>query len=57
MGQVTFRFTFYNFPFQYIYLLQEFDPVKYILDNIPSEDSDATYFDKQVCGANIKKKN
>ncbi|XP_078155670.1 coiled-coil protein [Carex rostrata] len=26
---------------------EEFDPVKYILDNIPSEDSDATYFDKQ----------
>ncbi|KAJ3681911.1 hypothetical protein LUZ60_014484 [Juncus effusus] len=26
---------------------EEFDPVKYILDNIPSEDSDSTYFERQ----------
>jgi hypothetical protein len=43
---------FFEFPFSIICFLQEFDPVKYILDNIPTEDGDAAYFDKQVWRAN-----
>ncbi|GJN20039.1 hypothetical protein PR202_gb07362 [Eleusine coracana subsp. coracana] len=30
-----------------VFYEEEFDPIKYILENIPDEDSDATYFDKQ----------
>jgi hypothetical protein len=29
---------------------QEFDPIKYILENIPDEGGDTTFFDKQVSG-------
>ncbi|KAL6641424.1 hypothetical protein ACP70R_019605 [Stipagrostis hirtigluma subsp. patula] len=30
-----------------VFYEEEFDPIKYILENIPDEDGDATYFDKQ----------
>ena len=33
--------------------LQEFDPIKYILQSIPEEGGDATYFDKQVSGGSL----
>jgi hypothetical protein len=29
---------------------QEFDPIKYILENIPDEGGDTAFFDKQVSG-------
>jgi hypothetical protein len=32
---------------------QEFDPIKYILENIPDEGGDVTYFDKQVGGGYV----
>jgi hypothetical protein len=56
LGYLGFFSISFEFLFSILCLLQEFDPVKYILDNIPTEDGDAAYFDKQVWLANNYKK-
>lgn len=41
------------FEFEIWTIHQGFDPIKYILQSIPDEGGDATYFDKQVSGGSL----
>lgn len=40
---------FLSFALSHLFPFQDFDPVKYVLENIPSDEADASYFEEKVC--------